>query len=157
MAHDQEVTSSKPDTVYWMGVRDLLAIILKIKEAKWGTPKNYFKKLRLFCFSLLACFYYGLDSRHLPEWGSNAAHQQFSKPDIFWKLENNLIFKLSLHLIKSFLKFLTTHYSIVHNIVHRTLITTLTTLSCGPPTLTLGSMRPKHIHWPYSPPKPVWV
>jgi hypothetical protein len=34
--------------VYWMDVSNLLAITLKeklkIKVAKWGTPKKYFKK-----------------------------------------------------------------------------------------------------------------
>jgi hypothetical protein len=49
MAHDQEVVGSNPGTVYWMDVGDLLAITLKenskIKVAKWGTPKKYFKKL----------------------------------------------------------------------------------------------------------------
>jgi hypothetical protein len=43
MAHDQEIVGSNPDTVYWMDVR-MLAITLKeklkIKVAKWGTPKN---------------------------------------------------------------------------------------------------------------------
>jgi hypothetical protein len=48
MAHDQEFVGSNPDTVYWMNVSDLLAITLKenlkIKVAKWGTPKKYRKK-----------------------------------------------------------------------------------------------------------------
>jgi hypothetical protein len=42
MAHDQEVMSSDPATVYWMDVSNLLAITLQknteIKFAKWGTP-----------------------------------------------------------------------------------------------------------------------
>jgi hypothetical protein len=29
MAHDQEVMGSKPSTVYWMDVSDLLAITIK--------------------------------------------------------------------------------------------------------------------------------
>jgi hypothetical protein len=45
MAHDQEVVGSYPGTVYWMDVSNLLAITLmkklKIKVAKWGTPKKY--------------------------------------------------------------------------------------------------------------------
>jgi hypothetical protein len=48
MTHDQEVVGSNPVTVYWMDVSDLLAITLKrnlkIKVAKWGTPK---KKLKI--------------------------------------------------------------------------------------------------------------
>ncbi len=48
MAHDQEVMGSNPGILYWMDVSNLLAIIkeenLKIKAAKWGTPKKYFKK-----------------------------------------------------------------------------------------------------------------
>ena len=44
MAHDQEVVSSNPGTIYWMDVSDLLAITLKeklkIKIAKRGTPKK---------------------------------------------------------------------------------------------------------------------
>jgi hypothetical protein len=47
MAHDQEVMGSNPGTVYWMDVNNLLAITLKeklkIKVAKWGKPKKYFK------------------------------------------------------------------------------------------------------------------
>jgi hypothetical protein len=46
MTHDQEVVGSNPGTVYWMDVSDLLAITLKkklkIKVAKWGTPKKIF-------------------------------------------------------------------------------------------------------------------
>jgi len=48
MAHDPEVVGSNPGTIYWMDVSDLLAITLKekfkIKVAKWGIPKKYFKK-----------------------------------------------------------------------------------------------------------------
>jgi hypothetical protein len=44
-ADDQEVLGSNPGTVYWLDVSDLLAITLKkklkIKLAKWGTPKKY--------------------------------------------------------------------------------------------------------------------
>jgi hypothetical protein len=47
MAHDQEVVGPKPGTVYWMDVSNLLAITLedklKIKVAKWGIPKTFFK------------------------------------------------------------------------------------------------------------------
>jgi hypothetical protein len=40
--------SSNPDTVYWMDVSDYIQTmkITKIKVAKWGTPKKYFKKKR---------------------------------------------------------------------------------------------------------------
>ena len=52
MAHDQKVVGSNPCTVYWMDVSDLLAIALKeklkIKVAKWGTPKKYLKTKYLF-------------------------------------------------------------------------------------------------------------
>jgi hypothetical protein len=45
MANDQEVVGSHPGTLYWMDVSDLLAITfkekMKIKVAKWGTPKKY--------------------------------------------------------------------------------------------------------------------
>jgi hypothetical protein len=47
MAHDQEVVGSNPGTVYWMDISDLLAFTfkkLKIKVAKWGTPKKYLIK-----------------------------------------------------------------------------------------------------------------
>ncbi len=47
MAHDQEVVSSNPGTVYWMDVSDASYYIqenTKIKVAKWGTPKKYNKK-----------------------------------------------------------------------------------------------------------------
>jgi hypothetical protein len=48
MAHDQEVMGSNPSTVYWKDVSDLLAITLKkklkIKVAKWGTPKKILKE-----------------------------------------------------------------------------------------------------------------
>jgi hypothetical protein len=43
MAHDQEIVGSNPGTVYWMDVRDASYYIkekLKIKVAKWGTPKK---------------------------------------------------------------------------------------------------------------------
>ncbi len=45
MTHDQEVVGSKPGTVYWMDGSISSYYIkekLKIKVAKWGTPKNYF-------------------------------------------------------------------------------------------------------------------
>jgi hypothetical protein len=45
MAHDQEILGSNPGTVYWMDVSDASYYIkekLKIKVAKWGTPKKYF-------------------------------------------------------------------------------------------------------------------
>jgi len=48
MAHDQEVVGSNPGTVYWMDVSDDASYYkkrkLKIKVAKWGTPKKYLKK-----------------------------------------------------------------------------------------------------------------
>jgi hypothetical protein len=49
MAHNQEVVSSNPDTVYWMDVSDAsyyiqIMKIKKIKVAHWGTPKKYLKK-----------------------------------------------------------------------------------------------------------------
>jgi hypothetical protein len=47
MAHDQEVVGSNPGTVYWMDVSVAsyyIKEILKIKVAKWGTPKKYLKK-----------------------------------------------------------------------------------------------------------------
>jgi hypothetical protein len=48
MAHDQEVKGSNLGTVYWMDESNLQTITLKdklkIKIAKWGTPKNIFKK-----------------------------------------------------------------------------------------------------------------
>jgi hypothetical protein len=51
MAHDQKVVGSNPCTVYWMDVSDLLAITLKeklkIKVAKWGTPKKYLQNICL--------------------------------------------------------------------------------------------------------------
>jgi hypothetical protein len=43
MAHDHEIMGSNPGTVYWMDVSDAVYHIkekLKIKVAKWGTPKN---------------------------------------------------------------------------------------------------------------------
>ncbi len=44
-AHDQEVVSLNPSTVYWMDVSDAsyyiqIMKIKKIKVAKWGTPKK---------------------------------------------------------------------------------------------------------------------
>jgi hypothetical protein len=43
-----KVDGSNHGTVYWMDVSNLLAITLKeklkIKVAKWGTPKKIFKK-----------------------------------------------------------------------------------------------------------------
>jgi hypothetical protein len=49
MAHGQEVLGSNPDTVNWMDVSNLLAITLKgklkIKVAKWGTPKKYIYRI----------------------------------------------------------------------------------------------------------------
>jgi len=49
MAHDQEVVGSNPDIVYWMDVSNLLAITLqeklKIKVAKWDTPKKYIYRI----------------------------------------------------------------------------------------------------------------
>jgi len=49
MAHDQEVMGSHTNTVYWMNESHLLHSYfikekLKIKVAKWGTPKK--KKLK---------------------------------------------------------------------------------------------------------------
>ena len=44
MAHDQEVMSLNPGTVYWMDVSDNAGYYnkekFKIKVAKWGTPKK---------------------------------------------------------------------------------------------------------------------
>ena len=43
MTHVQEVMGSNPGTVYWMDLHYItLKEKLKIKEAKWGTPKKYF-------------------------------------------------------------------------------------------------------------------
>ena len=56
-AHDQVVVSSNPGTVYWMDISTMLQNLpkkiikdkLKIKVAKWGTPKKkYFKNSRNF-------------------------------------------------------------------------------------------------------------
>ncbi len=48
MAHDQQVAGSIPGTIYWMDVSDDASYYilrkLKIKVAKWGTPKPIFKK-----------------------------------------------------------------------------------------------------------------
>ncbi len=47
MTHDQEVVGSNPGTVYWMDVSVASYYIkekLKIKVAKWGTPKKYLIK-----------------------------------------------------------------------------------------------------------------
>jgi hypothetical protein len=46
-AHDPEVMSSNPCTVYWMDVSDASNYVIKkmeIKVAKWGTPKKIFEK-----------------------------------------------------------------------------------------------------------------
>jgi hypothetical protein len=46
MVHDQE--GFEPGTVYWMDVSIASYYIkekLKIKVAKWGTPKMYLKKI----------------------------------------------------------------------------------------------------------------
>jgi hypothetical protein len=43
MAHDQEVVSSNPGTVYWMDVSDASYYVIKkmeIKVAKWGKLPN---------------------------------------------------------------------------------------------------------------------
>jgi hypothetical protein len=44
MAYDQEVLGSNPVTIYWMDASDDASYYikrkLKIKEAKWGTPKK---------------------------------------------------------------------------------------------------------------------
>jgi hypothetical protein len=53
MAHDQEVVSSNSGTVYWMNVSDDVSYYikenLKIKEAKYGTPKKkYSHKTKSF-------------------------------------------------------------------------------------------------------------
>jgi hypothetical protein len=44
-SHDQGIVSSKPGTIYWMDVSDASYYIqtMKIKVAKWGTPKKYLK------------------------------------------------------------------------------------------------------------------
>jgi hypothetical protein len=51
MAHDQEVVSSNPCTVYWMDVSNEASYYIKRKienkGSKWGTLKNYLKKIRL--------------------------------------------------------------------------------------------------------------
>jgi hypothetical protein len=56
MAHDQEVVGSNPGTVYWMDVSNdasyYITEKLKIKLAKWGTPKKYLKK-KFSCNMLL--------------------------------------------------------------------------------------------------------
>ena len=47
MAQNQEDVGSNPGTVYWMDVSVASYYIkekLKIKVAKWGTPKKYLKK-----------------------------------------------------------------------------------------------------------------
>jgi hypothetical protein len=52
MVHDQEVVGSNPGTIYWMNVSDdasyYIKIKLKIKVAKWGTPKRYIEKSNHF-------------------------------------------------------------------------------------------------------------
>jgi hypothetical protein len=54
MAYDQEFVSSNPITVYWMDVSVANYYIkekLKIKVAKWGTPKKkYLKNLFEYFF-----------------------------------------------------------------------------------------------------------
>jgi hypothetical protein len=40
MAHDQEVVGSNPSAVYWILLGITLKEKLKIKVAKWGTPKK---------------------------------------------------------------------------------------------------------------------
>jgi hypothetical protein len=44
MAHDQEVVGSNPGTIYWMDVSKDASYYtkrkLKIRVAKWGTPKK---------------------------------------------------------------------------------------------------------------------
>ena len=43
MAHDQEVVSSNPSTVYWMDVSDACFYVknkMEIKVAKYATPKK---------------------------------------------------------------------------------------------------------------------
>jgi hypothetical protein len=56
MAHDQEVVGSNPCTKYWMDVSDdashHIKRKLKIKVAKWGTPKNL-KKSKKSLFSII--------------------------------------------------------------------------------------------------------
>jgi hypothetical protein len=51
------MTGSYPGNVYWMDVSDLLAITLKkklkIKVAKWETPKKYFTKMSTFLSNIL--------------------------------------------------------------------------------------------------------
>jgi hypothetical protein len=61
MAHDQEVKGSNPGTVYWVDVSNLLAITLKknwkIKVAKWGTPKKYFRKTIFCAYNNMTCHF----------------------------------------------------------------------------------------------------
>jgi hypothetical protein len=59
MAHDQEVVGPNPGTPYWTDVSDdasddasddtsyYIKIKLKLKVAKWGTPKQYKLKKNL--------------------------------------------------------------------------------------------------------------
>jgi hypothetical protein len=44
MAYDHKVVGSNPCTVYWMDVRVINK--MEIKIAKWGTPKKYFKNYK---------------------------------------------------------------------------------------------------------------
>jgi hypothetical protein len=62
MAHDQEVMGSNPGTVYWMDVRNLIAITLKRKienkDSQMGHTKKILKKdvIGLNCVILKECF-----------------------------------------------------------------------------------------------------
>jgi hypothetical protein len=48
MAHDQEVVGSNTGIIYWMDVSNFsLRAKLKIKVAKWGTPRK--KKKNIMC------------------------------------------------------------------------------------------------------------
>jgi hypothetical protein len=44
MAHDQEVVVSNPGTVYWIDGSNDASYYMKIKVAKWETPKKYIEK-----------------------------------------------------------------------------------------------------------------
>jgi hypothetical protein len=46
MAHDQEVMGSKPDTIYWIDVSNLLAITLKRKIENKGSQMRHTKKIK---------------------------------------------------------------------------------------------------------------
>ena len=45
MAHDQEVMGSKPDTLYWINVSNLLAITLKKKIENKGSQMGHTKNI----------------------------------------------------------------------------------------------------------------